>query len=362
MQRGDNSISGADYRLAMRSRQRIRAAGLVVQGALAVAGLLAARPAVGQDTPAISGAVAFLHNTTRGQTAYDPTIMPVAVVPVTRHFLFESRGSFLEAITPRNGQSYKTRLNRNFAYLQLDVLANRHATFIAGKFQTPFATYNERLSPIWIGNFQDGPLIFSIGNNNSAGTGGEVKGSLASSNTVNVDYAAYYSATVTSGQFQSSRATGGRISAYFPASRMEVGASYGRLFAGAHENASGAHFWWEPGALALRSEYAHGTHAQGYWIETAYRLSRWTGPESALGRLQPVFRMQQVFRNSPDATDGLPSADTQRTDFGLDYFLPHEVRVNTSYSRQFSSTGNGNIWKTALVYRFLFPAWPGRRR
>jgi hypothetical protein len=63
------------------------------------------------------------------------------------------------------------------------------------------------------------------------------------------------------------------------------------------------------------------------------------------------------WRSSPSM--GLPSVDTQRADFGLDYFLPHNTRINTSYSRQFASTGNGNIWKTGLIYRFMFPAWPG---
>jgi len=112
--------------------------------------------------------------------------------------------------------------------------------------------------------------------------------------------------------------------------------------------------------LKFRSEYAHGAHAAGYWIETDYRLSKFGGPESLIGRLEPVFRWQQVFRNSPDPTDGLPSADTKRTDFGLDYHLPHEVRINTSYGRQFSPLGNRNVWETGIVYRFLFPAWKGK--
>jgi hypothetical protein len=135
------------------------------------------------------------------------------------------------------------------------------------------------------------------------------------------------------------------------------------MFEGAHENASGAHFWWQPWSipLSIRSEYGHGAHAQGYWMEAAYRLSQFKGPDSVFGRFEPVFRMQQVFRNSPDPTDGLPGADAQRVDFGLDYFFPHEVRIITSYSRQFSSTGNGNIWQTGLVYRFLTPAWPGKQ-
>lgn len=107
----------------------------------------------------------------------------------------------------------------------------------------------------------------------------------------------------------------------------------------------------------MRSEYAHGPHAQGYWLESSYRLSQWRGPDSFLGRVEPLFRMQQTFRNSPGAGDGLPAADTQQADFGLDYHLPREVRFNVSYSRAFSSAGNANIWDLSLVYRFLFPVW-----
>jgi len=44
----------------------------------------------------------------------------------------------------------------------------------------------------------------------------------------------------------------------------------------------------------------------------------------------------------------------------LDYNLPHNTRILTSYSRQFSSAGNENIWETGVVYRFLFPTWKGK--
>ena len=66
------------------------------------------------------------------------------------------------------------------------------------------------------------------------------------------------------------------------------------------------------------------------------------------------------FAIAPDPSDGLPSADTKRADFGLDYHLPHEVRINTSYSRQFSATGNRDVWETGILYRFLFPTWKGK--
>jgi hypothetical protein len=53
--------------------------------------------------------------------------------------------------------------------------------------------------------------------------------------------------------------------------------------------------------------------------------------------------------------------NTQRADFGLDYNLPHNTRILTSYSRQYASTDNFNIWQTGIVYRFLFPAWKGKQ-
>jgi len=98
----------------------------------------------------------------------------------------------------------------------------------------------------------------------------------------------------------------------------------------------------------------------GYWVEADYRLQNFGGLDSVWGRLEPVFRMQQTFRLNQGGSDSLPSANTQRADFGLDYNLPHNVRILTSYARQFSSTGNENVWETGIVYRFLFPAWKGK--
>jgi hypothetical protein len=317
-----------------------------------------------QDTPMISGGVGFFSGTTKGSTSFSPTLMPLLAIPVKQRFLFETRDYVIESVTPREHDlSDQTKSFWGVSYMQMDYIASSKLTIAAGRLLTPYATYNERLTPIWIGNFQDAPLIFPIGTMKGAVTGGEIRGSLFSNSKVNIDYASYFSANVVSKQFGSSRATGDRIEAYFPTRRIEIGLSLGKSFQGPHQDSGSAHFWWQPWSipLSIRSEYGHGSHAQGYWIEAAYRLSQFGGANSVIGRLEPVFRMQQTFRNAVDATDGLPSADTQRADFGLDYFLPNEVRINTSYSRQFSSTGNENIWKTGLVYRFAFPAWPGKQ-
>jgi hypothetical protein len=245
----------------------------------------------------------------------------------------------------------------------MDYIANRHLTVVAGEFLTPFGTYNERLSPIWISNFQSVPLIFPLGTmGTGSSVGGMLRGSAFSTGTVSLDYAAYFSASSTNQQFDSERSSGGRADLYFPQARLEAGASYGRLLQGQRANFVGAHVWWEPAdsLFKLRSEYAHGPHSQGYWVEAEFHLARPSNGSVFRRGLEPAFRWQQTFRNSPDSGDGLPSANTNLADFALNYQLPHEVRLESSYSRQFSSTGDRNIWQTGIVYRFLFPTWRGK--
>lgn len=317
-----------------------------------------------QNTPLLSGGVGFFTATNGGNTTYQPIVVPVLAAPIGQHLLVESRGNVLETFSPQgNGQGYNTSAFLGLSYLQADYVATPHMTVVGGYFLTPFGTYNERLSPIWISNL-DGPLIFSIGTMVSgASTGGMIRGNAFSTESVSVSYAAYFSAGSTNKEFQSIRSSGGQVNVYFPKSGLEVGTSYGRTLEHNQSNAFGAHLWWEPAKvpMKLRSEYAHGPHSQGYWAELDYRLSQFHGEESRIGRLEPVFRLQQTFRESPpDQFDFVPAANTQRVDFGLAYHLPHEVRINTTYARQFSSTGNFNIWETGVVYRFLFPAWRGK--
>ncbi|MES2222709.1 MAG: hypothetical protein V4587_17290 [Acidobacteriota bacterium] len=317
-----------------------------------------------QSVPLISGGVGFFTDTNGGNTTYYPAISPVLAAPVGPKFLLESRAFLDESFFPKPNSGYTSSSFVGLTYLQLDYLAASHVTVVGGYFLTPFGTYNERLSPIWISNFQSAPLITSLGTmGTESSLGGMLRGSAVSTPKFSIDYAAYFSARSSAEQFQAQRSAGGRMDIYFPQQRLELGTSYGRLLQGTHKNFEGLHVWWEPADtwFRLRSEYAHGPHSQGYWIEADYRLAHWGGPETLIGRIEPVFRMQQTFRNSPDSTDGLPSVDTQRADFGLDYRLPHEVRINTSYSRQFSGSGNRNVWETGIVYRFLFPVWKGKQ-
>jgi hypothetical protein len=318
-----------------------------------------------QNTPLLSGGVGFFTSTNSGQTSYQPLFEPLLAAPIGPRLLIESRAILLESFSPKGGDQpgYDHSHFISLTYLEGDYTLTSHVTVVGGTFLIPFNTYNDRLSPIWIGNFQAGPLTASLGSlSTGAGTGGMLSGSAISHPKYSVSYKAFFSSRVDNSYFQSDRSGGGRASLYLPDQRLEIGLSYNRLLQGTRENFYGAYLWWEPKdfGFQLRSEFARGHHAQGYWIETAYRTSAFGGLDSFVGRFEPVFRMNQSFRRDTVVSDGLPLVNTQRADFGLDYNLPHNTRILTSYSRQFSSTGNSNIWQTGIVYRFLFPAWKGK--
>jgi hypothetical protein len=318
--------------------------------------------AVSQDTPLISGGVGFLTGTKGGNTTYLPIIEPVLAAPLGPHLLIESRAALLESFSPNGGgqPGYSHSHFIGLTYLEGDYTALPHMTVVGGSFLLPFGTYNERLSPVWIGNFQDGPLIASLGLlSTGTGVGGMLRGSAVAHDRFSIDYAAWFSTRSGYAQFNSERSTGGRVSLHLPYKGLEAGLSYDRMLQGLEENFYGAHVWWTPPntAFRLRSEFARGHHAQGYWVEADYRIPSHGGPDNWLGRIEPLFRMQQTFRRDTAASDGLPLVNVQRADFGLDYNLPHNARILTSYSRQFSANGNENVWETGIVYRILLPAW-----
>jgi len=339
-------------------------AALTKVGIFALMAFCAGRYGNAQNVPLISGGIGFFTATNGGKTNYYPYVEPVIAAPFGNHFMVESRATILDTFSPDPNGGYKRNpVFKTMDYLQAETFAGPHLTVVAGEFLTPFGSYNERLTQIWLDNLQDIPLIYGAGTmNTGASVGGMLRGSAASSQNYSISYTAYYSANVNSNYFGAERASGGQAQVYFPKKGVEVGISYGRSLAGVHENNVGGHLWWEPikSPFRFRSEYAHAPHSDGYWFESDYRLSAFGGAGSLAGRLEPIFRMQQTFRSRPDPNDGLPSVNTQRADFGLDYHLPHEVRINTSYSRQFSSRGNVNIWETAIIYRFLFPIWKGK--
>jgi hypothetical protein len=354
--------SSIPYRLSF-SKPRF----LALAGALLTS--LVAQAQSAPRVPLISGGIGMFSSTYEGSTFMQPVIAPVLAAPLGPHFLIESRADLRGLLQQNNNTGpFHGSFTASLEYLQADYIASRHLTITAGRFLTPFGTYNERLTPIWIRNLQDAPLIFAIGTRTSGSSNGVmVRSNLYATRKISIDNAAFFSARVSDSQFQSARAFGDRLTIYLPSKRLEMGGSFERFLQSTpsekpHRNSAGLHLWWSPwrSPLQVRAEFAHGPHAAGYWIETAYPLTQFGGANSLVGRLEPVFRMQQTFRITPQPGDGLPSANTQQADFGFDYHLPHEVRLNTSYSRTFSTT-NGNIWDISLTYRFLFPAWKGAR-
>jgi hypothetical protein len=323
-----------------------------------------------QNTPVLSGAFSSFFNNNAGNPSFAPVVAPVFAAPIGQHLLGEGRFDFREFYFRSNGNSgpYEHEFIKSTQTLQLDYLATPKVTFVVGRFLIPFGTYNERLSAIWIQNFQNAPILFGLGTRTTgSGDGAQIRGVAYSDAKVQVNYLTWFSVRSNVGQFQAARAAGDRIDVYFPTTRVEIGTSYERFMQDTQYNVEGAHFWWLPNRwpLQVRSEYAHGPHAQGYWIETSFPASqlggRFADPNSWLGRIEPLFRMQQIFRNSPGNGDGLPGVDTKQADFGFDYHLPHEVRFNSSYSRKFTPNGNGNVWDVSLTYRFLTPVWPGKK-
>ena len=319
------------------------------------------------DVPIISGGAAFFSSTQGGATFLQPVLAPVLVVPLGDRWLIESRADLREFIARQDGTSgpYQGTFFGTLEYLQVDYNATSWLTITGGRFLTPFGIFNERISAIWINKFQDAPLIAPIGTAGGYSDGFMVRGAALSNDKYVVNYTAYFSTLSTVSHFESERSTGGRAGLFLPGTRLEVGMSYQRHLQPQRMNSFGNDISWIPYRvpLGVKGEWAHSPSGHGYWIQGAYRLSQLGGASSPLGRLEPVFRMQQFFRSQHIAGDSLPATNVRRPEFGLNYYLPHEVRLNASYGREYVSRSTDfNVWEFGITYRFLFPLWPGESK
>jgi len=305
--------------------------------------------------PVISGGAGFIATSDGGNSSYQPVIAPVAAIPLGDKFLIEARGDVREFIF-ETLSGHDHQFFGSLEYLQLDYIANRKMTITVGRFLTPFGIYNERITPIWIRNFQDAPIIFPIGTRTTGSSDGAmVRGVIAGNDAAQWNYAAYFSASSNVEQFVSGRAAGFRTGLFFPHHGFEAGVSYQRFLQDQHVNATGLYAVWQPPTVPIevRSEFAHSSSGQGYWIEGASRVP--DSQASLIKRLQPIARFQQFFRDQFIPEDSLPGRDTSRFDAGFNYYLPSNVRVNASYGRVFSGPDDRNVWNVAVTYRILFP-------
>ena len=320
-----------------------------------------------ENVPIISGGAGFLGSTQGGVNVFQPVLAPVIAVPFGERWLVETRADLREVISRKNGTTgpYQGQFFGTLEYLQLDFLVDSHLTITAGRFLTPFGIFNERLAPIWIDKFQDAPYVAAIGTGQGYSNGVMMRGPVISNNGYVLNYEAYLSALSTIEHLRSERGTGGRVGLFLPRARLELGASYRRTLQGRNTSSEGVDLSWEPYGISLemKGEWAHSISGNGYWIQASYRLAQFSGADSPLGRLELVFRMQQFSRQELVSGDSLPSSNATLPEFGLNYYLPREVRLNASYGREyFAHSTDRNVWEFGITHRFLFPMWPGARR
>lgn len=318
--------------------------------------------ATASPIPVFTISSGFITTFEGGTPHLGPLISPLLLVPIGQNWLIETRGTIEADLSPPPGGSgFKGVVEKNVDYLQLDYIANRYVTVSAGRYLVPFGIYNERLYPIWIRNLQTDPLILPIGASEyGAGTGAMLRGGFDAAPGLEVNYAAYFSAHSGVSHMESDRSVGGRAGIFLPGPRLEFGGSFQHLLQESRTNAFGLHFEWQPSPIPLdiRAEYARSHDGGGYWIESAYRLSQAPKWRNRLRNVQAVARMQQFFAGLGES-DVLPGADTNAFEFGLNYYFRDDIRFVSSYGRQFSAQGNGNIWTLGLTARLALPLGHG---
>src|ERR1700685_209355 len=98
------------------------------------------------DVPTISGGVGFFDNKEGGSNSFLPVIAPVVLVPLGDRWLIESRSNFTEVFNRQDGTTgpYQGQFFGTLEYLQVDYNVTSALTLTAGRFLTPFGSFNER--------------------------------------------------------------------------------------------------------------------------------------------------------------------------------------------------------------------------
>ena len=340
-----------------------------------VVGLLLAPPSSAQGVddedvkpiPILQGSAALISNFDGGQPEIHPIVTPVVLLPLGQRWLFETRATFENDLVEVPGRPgfHGGPVQKEVEYAQLDFIANKYVTVSVGRFLTPFGVYNERLYPAWVRNLQSDPLILPIGiGPSNASTGAMIRGGFKARPQFDINYTVYFSTLVTTTPLDSDRFAGGRAGIFVPKARLEVGGSFQHLLQQERSNLFGFHAIWQPTELPLdiRWEYARSKRGSGYWLEPAYKLTQLPFWQNEMRRTQLVARYQQFFTGQL-VSDALPPVNTKQFEFGVNYYFMDGLKFTTNYGRQFSSTGNKNVWTLGLTYRFVVPMGPagGRR-
>jgi hypothetical protein len=316
-------------------------------------------------TPVLSGTFAYVQNTNGGVTALEPEIETVLLVPFGSHVLLESRAEFTGFFT-REFQTHGPfvgKVFKNVDYAQVDWLANTHLIATAGAYLLPFGLYNERLAPLWIRNLQDSPITDLIGTRPfGIGDGVMLRGNAKETDAYSIQYSAYFSARSSINQLLASRLAGEDASIYLKHAHLELGQSYQHTLQQHQINSVATYVSWQPQSkpLDLKAEFDRSFYGAGYWIEPDYMFTQVPWGTAFFRRLQFAPRFQQVHPLNGGG-NSLPTKNTERIDGGLNYYFRDNLRLVSSYGREFQQRANANIWNFGITYRFIWPLWPGRK-
>lgn len=248
-----------------------------------------------------------------------------------------------------NSGQWSRTLSKNFEFIQLDYLASRYLTLIAGRYLIPFGIFNERQHAPWIKKLQIQPFIDTGA---PSGNGAMLKGAFEIGSSMQLNYAGYFSALSTVETIQTRRETGYRIGIVFPNDRLEFGTSFQRLLPAGNSNGFGLDATWLPQTFPLefRAEFESSREGKGYWAEGGYRFLR---------KHEGVARMEQFFvpagfdkAVNPGPGGNLPVVNTRRPMVGWNYYFRDGLKLGLSYGRELTAQKSHNVETVALVYRF----------
>jgi len=304
-----------------------------------------------RGTPYLGGYALFTTTYTPDRFTQIGTVLtPVLLIPFGNKWLIETK-FVLDGEYKRdaNSMQWDQTLGRNFELIQLDYIASRYLTVVAGRFLTPFGIFNERQHAPWIKKLQIQPFIATGA---PSGNGGMLKGAFEIGSAVQLNYAAYFSALTTMETIKTRRTAGSRIGLAFSNHRLEFGTSFQRVLQDGQSSSFGFDATWLPlrVPLEVRAEYSNSVEGDGYWVEAGYRFSR---------RNEGVLRMEQFFVPSgfsqpvnPGPGGDLPIVNTRRPMLGWNYYLRDGIKFGISYGRQFTARGDTHVGNVVVVYRF----------
>ncbi|HSK46349.1 MAG TPA: hypothetical protein VLA83_20945, partial [Candidatus Binatia bacterium] len=112
--------------------------------------------------PIVTGSTAYCHRVTAGQAQDAPSVSSLLLLPLGDKWLVEAKGSYSDTFSKNAQGNYNGTISYGMVYGQIDYIANRYMTFVAGRVTTPFNIYGERLAPNWIRALQTNPLTSPV--------------------------------------------------------------------------------------------------------------------------------------------------------------------------------------------------------